>query len=193
MMPTSSRLATPLIAALSLVGLLGLAPGARAQGGETITATAQVTRGDGVTSTAEVSVVVDQFSSDSDRDAITAALKSGGTEGVRRLLLVRPSMGSLKVGTSSTVIKYVYARPTPTGRLITVVTGSPIGFVGAGTPGGTQSGSYLGLVILEVMSSGPGHGELVPAAKVRLDDQGAVVTEDYGGTDVVKLTNVIKK
>ena len=56
-----------------------------------------------------------------------------------------------------------------------------------------KSGYDLGLVILDVPASGPGHGELVPAAKVRLDDQGAVVTEDYGGTDIVKLTNVLKK
>jgi hypothetical protein len=54
------------------------------------------------------------------------------------------------------------------------------------------TGYDLGLVMLQVASSGPGHGELVPATKVKMDSQGAVVTEDYSG-EVVQLSNVVKK
>jgi len=73
------------------------------------------------------------------------------------------------------------------------VTGSPIAFIGAAAPGAKpRAGFDLGLVILEVMASGPGRGELVPATKVRLDDKGAIVTEGYSD-DVVQLSNVMGK
>lgn len=38
----------------------------------------------------------------------------------------------------------------------------------------------------------PGHGELVPVAKVRLDEQGAIVIEDYSA-DLVPLSNLVGK
>jgi hypothetical protein len=116
-----------------------------------------------------------------------------GTEGVKRLLVTRPPIGTVKVGNQQTPIKYIYARTTGGGRLITAVTGSPIAFIGAAAPGAPpRAGFDLGLVILEVMASGPGHGELVPAAKVRLNEQGGIVTDDYSG-EVVRLTNVMGK
>jgi hypothetical protein len=140
-----------------------------------------------------VSVIIDRFSTDAERDAVMAALKKGGTDAVRSLLLTSSPIGSLKVGSQLTVIKFVYARTTAEGRLITAVTGSPIAFLGAGAPGAKpKDGFYLGLVILQLVTSGGGHGELMPATKVRLNDQGAIVTEDYSG-DVVQLSNVVGK
>ncbi len=38
----------------------------------------------------------------------------------------------------------------------------------------------------------PGHGEFVPAAKVSLNEQGAIVSEDYSD-DLVRLSNVVGK
>jgi len=178
---------------ICIAALLGLVPFARAQAAEVFTAMAQVKSAGGVAATAPVSVAVDRFSTDADRDEIMAALKKGGTEAVRLLLLPRPPIGTLKVGNELTALKYIYARKTPGGRLITAVSGSPIAFVGAGVPGAKpKTGFDLGLVILEVTASGPGHGELVPATKVHLDDKGAIVTEDYSG-EVVKLSNVTGK
>jgi hypothetical protein len=46
--------------------------------------------------------------------------------------------------------------------------------------------------MLVVPSTGAGHGELMPATKVRLDANGAVVTDGYTD-EVVQLTNVIGK
>jgi len=63
----------------------------------------------------------------------------------------------------------------------------------AGLPGAApKAGFDLGVVMLEVATTGPGHGTLVPATKVRMDEGGAIVTEDYGA-DVVRLTNVVGK
>jgi hypothetical protein len=171
--------------------MLCLVPQARAQAGAKFTAAAKVTTKAGVTSTAPVAVTVDRFSTDADRDAVMAALKKGGSDSVRSLLLTRPSIGTVKVGTSTTAIKYVYERAMPDGRLVTAVTSSAIGFTGAGAPGARpKSGVYLGLVILVVPTTGAGHGELAPATKVRLDDKGAIVTDGYSD-DVVQLTDVV--
>jgi hypothetical protein len=46
---------------------------------------------------------------------------------------------------------------------------------------------------LEIFDTGAGRGELVPAARVRIDEHGAVVTEAYNSEEVVRLTNVAGK
>jgi hypothetical protein len=178
---------------IGLVVLLSLVAIPRAQA-ETITATAKVKNAGGVEASAPVSVTLDRYSTDAERDKVLATLKQGGTAGVRALLLTSSPLGSVRVGTVNTVIKFAYSRTTPDGRLVTVVTGSPIAFVGAGLPGAPPKTGYdLGLLALSLVTAGPGHGELTPAAKVRLNDQGAIVTEDYGGELVVQLSNVVGK
>ena len=178
---------------LGVAALIALASFARAEASETITATAHVAGGSGAQASAPVRVVVDRLSTDAERDELMAALKKGGTAGVRALLSARDQIGSLHVGATQTPIKYVYARPMGDGRLITVMTATPIAFLGAGLPASKPTAGFeLGLVLLEVAASRPGSGELVPAAKVRVNDQGGIVTEDYSA-DVVKLSNVVGK
>jgi len=177
---------------LACVALLGLAH-VRATASETITAMARVKSAAGADASAPVSVVVDRFSTDGERDELMAALKKGGTAAVRDLLAGRAQIGSVQVGGTNTAIKYVYARAMGDGRLITAVTGSPIAFIGAGLPGAKPTTGFdLGLVLLEVAASGPGRGEIVPAAKIKLNDQGAIVTDDYS-SEVVQLSNVVRK
>jgi len=177
----------------SIIGLIALSTLAVAAAGETFTATAQVKSAGGVTASAPVTVSIDRLSTDADRDSLIAAVKKGGTDSARALLLPRPPIGTVKVGANSTAIKYAYARPGAGGRVITIVTGSPIAYVGASVPGApAKSGFYLGLLVLDVPASGPGHGELSGAAKVTVNDQGAIVTQDYSG-EVVQLQNVTGK
>jgi hypothetical protein len=188
-----SRLAVARVRPIAVVALVCLAPLARAQASETISATAHVTSAGGVAATAPVRVVVDRFSTDAERTDVLTALQRDGTEGVRALLATRAAIGSVTVGASVATVKYAYARTTPDGRLITVVTDKPIAFVGAGRPGAkARSGFDLGLVLLEVSAAQPGRGTLLPATKIRLDPQGAIVTDDYSA-DVVQLSNVIGK
>lgn len=188
-----TRLAISGIQSICVAALLCLVAFVRVEASETITATATVTTRSGVTSTAPLTVIIDRFSTDSDRDEILAAIKSGGTDAVRNLLLPRGPIGSVIVGTAATSIKYAYERVTPEGRLITVVTATPMAYVGGSVPGApVKYGLYVGLVMLEVKTAGAGHGELAPATKIRLDAQGAIVTEDYSD-DVVQLSNVVGK
>jgi hypothetical protein len=163
------------------------------QGGETIAAEARVKSAGGVSATAPVTVTVKRYSSDADRDALLAALKKNGSAEARQWLQKQADLGTVQVGARQTPIKYAYARSTGGGRLITLVTADAIAFIGAGLPEAKpKAGFDLGLVMLETMASGPGRGELVPATKIRLNAEGAIVTEDYSG-EVVTLANVLKK
>jgi hypothetical protein len=156
---------------------------------ERFTATAAVKSASGGAATAPLTIVVDKFSTDAERESLLKALKEGGTAG-RDLLARRPAVGSLQIGTRSTSIKYAYAVSTGDRRLITVVTGSPIVLDGAGRAApAAQSGFDLGLVLLDLPSSGAGTGDLVPATKIRVEQDNTIVTED-ASPDLVKLTNV---
>jgi len=159
---------------------------------ETYTADASVKRANGSQASAKLTAAVRSWASDAERDALVAAVKQGGTA-ARDFLAKRADAGTIQVGADPTPIKYAYARSVGSGRLITLVTAQPIHYVGGDAPGAKPKAGYdLGLVLLQVDGSAPGTGEVAPAAKVKVDDKGAIVTEDYGA-DAVRLTNVVKK
>ena len=67
------------------------------------------------------------------------------------------------------------------------MTAVPIAIAGGAT---SVAGFDLGLVLLDVDGSGAGRGDLVPATKIHVNDDGAFETEDYNGV-VVHLSNVV--
>ena len=175
-------------AALVSANTLALAQGR----GESYAADATVKRANGSTASAKLTATIESFATDAERDALIAAVGKGGAA-ARDLLASRKDAGSIQVGTSTTPVKYAYARTTASGRLITLVTAQPIHFVGGDLPDAKPKAGYdLGLVLLDVNGSKPGTGEVAPAAKVKVDAQKAIVTEDYGA-DAVRLSNVVKK
>ncbi len=179
------------VCAPAAAGLLILASAARA--GETFTATAVVTGPAGGKATAPVTFVVERFATDAERDALFAALRTGGTPAAHELLSGCDNFGSVQIGGHTTPIKYANQRSLGSGRLITIVTAEPVLFLGAGLPEAKPKAEYqLALAVFEANAAGTGQGELTPAAKVRVDDKDAIVTEDYGA-EVIRLTNVVKK
>jgi len=136
-----------------------------------------------------LTVVVQRYTSDGKRKTLIEALKKGGTPAARALLAKEPDVGTIQIGDRRTALKYVYARKTLTGRQITAVTAQPIALAAGGPP---AAGFDLGLVLLDVDGSGTGRGDLVPATKIRVNDDGAFETEDYNGV-VVHLSNVVAK
>jgi hypothetical protein len=154
---------------------------------DTFTAAAAVTSGDAAN--VPLTIVVQRYTSDGKRKILVDALKKDGTQAARALLARERDVGSVQIGDRRTPIKYVYARETLTGRQVTAVTAQPIAFAGVVTP---AAGFDLGLVILDVDASGTGRGDLVPATKIRVNDEGAFETEDYNGV-VVRLSNVAAK
>src|SRR5262245_17618407 len=153
---------------------------------DTFTAAAAITSGG---TTAPLTVVVQRYTSDRDRKALIEALKKGGTEAARALLVKGRDVGTVQLGDRQTAIKHGEPRKTLPGRKATPVTAEPIAVAGAAPP---AAGFNLGLVLLDLDASGPGHGDLVPATKIRVNEEGAFETEDYNGV-VLRLANVVAK
>jgi hypothetical protein len=160
--------------------------------GDTFTADAAVTRANGQKTSARLTATVQSFATDAERDALIAAVRKGGTA-ARDLLASRKDVGAIEVGSAKTPIKYAYSRSTGSGQLITVVTAVPIHFVGGDLPDAKPKAGYdFGLVLFDVDASKGGSGEVAPAAKIAVDDKGAIVTQDYGA-EVVRLSNVVRR
>jgi len=158
---------------------------------ETFSATATVKGPEG-TVTAPVIVVIERYTTDGERSAAVDALKAGGTTALRQALEKMPAIGHIEVGQRKNPIKYAYARPVGSGRMVTVISDKPIGYLGEKLPNPKPKAGYdVAFALLNLSASGKGSGELGPAAKVKIDG-GAVVTEDYGA-EVVTLTDIERK
>ena len=181
----SHDLVIPRRAGLACVLSLACAASIAQAQAETFTAAAAGTGG--AASGAPVSVVVLRYTSDGTRKTLIEALKNGATPAARALLAKEPDVGSVQIGDRRTALKYVYTRETATGRQITAVTAVPIAIAGGAT---SVAGFDLGLVLLDVDGSGAGRGDLVPATKIHVNDDGAFETEDYNGV-VVHLSTVV--
>jgi hypothetical protein len=77
--------------------------------------------------------------------------------------------------------------------MVTLVTAKPLGFIGGNAANAKSKDGYgLGIALLILDGSGKGDGEVSPAARVKVDANGAIVTSDYAH-EVVRLTDVSKK
>jgi hypothetical protein len=165
--------------------------GAMQAGGETFSATASVAS---PTAKAEVKVTIriDRFVSDAERDAILAVVKGNNPAATQRALNAAADIGYIEIATRRTPIKYAYARATGDGRLLTVVTARPVLLVGASVPGARPpEGFELALALLILDGQNKGDGEIAPAARVKMNDTGALVTDDYAH-ETVRLTGIAR-
>jgi hypothetical protein len=154
-----------------------VAPAAR----ETCVATASVKTGAGRAS-APFSVTITRYADAVEREALLGALRTGGPEAARAALAKFKDAGVVQLGAHTVAVKFAGERPTASGRLVTIVTAEPILFLGAGLPEARPRAGYdVAVAILDLNASG-GFGELAPAAKLGLDDGGALHITDYGDT-----------
>ncbi len=153
---------------------------------ETFTATASVQVG-GKSATEPVRITINGYISEAVREAVIKALKAGGTPAARQALETLKDLGTIEVLGRSTPIKYAYSRSSGpgAGRIITLVTAQPIHFVKAGTAADKPKAGYeVALALLILDTNEAGDGEMAPAAKIKLDDAGALLVDDYGGAKV---------
>jgi hypothetical protein len=168
----------------------GLSLGAQGAGA-TFKATASV-KSPGKSASVPVTIRIDRFVSDADRDKVVASLKGAQGE-TRKTLAAMADVGYIAIGERRTPVKYAYARSTGGGRLVTVVTAQPIYYLGGAEPNAKPKEGYdLALALLVLDGQDTGDGELAPAVKLKVDAAGAIVTDDYG-SEVVRLTKVAKK
>ena len=174
-----------IVVAISLAAAFVVA--ALTQSPETFTATATVRQGT-TSASADVSVRIDRYATPDDRAALLKTVRAGSAA-VQKALSAHPDAGYIQVGDRRTPLKYAWKHTGTGGQLITVATAEPILHLGATRPNAApKSGFDVAIALLDVNS---GTGELAPAAKVGLDDSGAVRVEDYGAT-VVWLSKIVR-
>jgi hypothetical protein len=175
----------------TMLGVVIATAALAAQGANlTFTATASVSA-PGKKASVPVTIHIDNFISDADRDKVAAAVKANDQPGTTKVLASLPDLGYITLGEKRTPLKYAYARPTGSGRLITVVTAQPLFFIGGAEKNAKPKTGYdLGLALLVLDGNDAGDGELAPAVRVKVEN-GAIVTDDYG-SEKVRLVKVAK-
>jgi len=158
---------------------------------QTFKATATV-KSPGKSASVPVTVHIDHFISDADRDKVVAAVKGQKAGEPHKTLAALPDLGYIALGETRTPLKYAYARSTGAGRLITVVTAKAIYYIGGRDPDAKPKEGYdMALALLVLDGNDTGDGEFAPAVKLKLDANGAIVTQDYG-SEVVRLEKIAK-
>jgi len=176
----------------TMIGVLLAAAGLSAQAPAALTFTATATvKSPGKNASVPVTIRIDKFIADADRDAVLATLKGTDTAATQAALARLDDLGYIALGERRTPIKYAYARQTGDGRLITVVTAKAILYLGGSEPDAKPKQGYdLALALLVLDGHDTGDGELAPAVKVKLD-KGAIVTDEYG-SEVVRLVKIAR-
>jgi hypothetical protein len=157
-------------------------------------ATASVKSAAGASMTVPVVVSINRWTADAEREKALAALRSGGSSAFQKLVAGMPEAGQIQVGQITAPLRYARMLPVAGGTLVTVVTAQPIYHLGAGAADAKPKAGYdVAVATFQVDAAGKGtFGDLAPAAKVKVDDKGAIVIEDYGA-EVVTLKDISKK
>ena len=158
---------------------------------ETFTANAQAL-GRNAGASAEVTIQIDQYTSESDRATIQEALRVGGFPGFLPALRSAPEVGWVEMNGRKTKVRWARQQPTDKGRTITIVTESPLAFVGgAAVDAKPRKGYEVAVIQLEVDQIGLGMGSMAAAARVRPGGATGVQIDDYA-ENPIKLVTVRK-
>jgi hypothetical protein len=158
---------------------------------ETFVATAQATNA-GATASATVTIQINRYTSETDRTRITEALRTGGYPGFLPALRRAQDVGYIEVNDKRTIVRWARQQPTEKGRTISVITESPLLFLGGASPNAKPREGYeVAVILFDVDTVGLGAGTMAAAARVRPGGETGVQIDDYADTPI-KLTTVRK-
>jgi hypothetical protein len=178
------RLATALFAAASLS--VGLAAQSNAPG-ERFTATAMdMDRG----TTTQLQIVVDRWSSQTQRTKLLDELTKKGPEKLLDALQDQPKVGYIRSSTSlGWDLRYAYKTPGEDGgERVVLVTDRPIAFWETANDSRTLDYPFT-VIEIRMPHDGEGQGMLSIAAKIARDKKGDITIENWG-TQPIRLTQV---
>jgi hypothetical protein len=177
-------------ALLSFAALIAVAGLTSAQGAERFSATAAIKTAAGAQATAPVVIEITRKMTQQEADKMTSAFAAGGVAALRKALTGVAPTGSIQIGNGKpTPTRLTLERPSDRGRLLTIVTDTPLALLGAGLPNAKPTQGFdFGIVDLTVDAQGSGSGTMSPAAKVTVK-QGVFVVDEYSG-ELVRLTDV---
>ena len=157
---------------------------------ETFVAKAETRTGDTAVGSAPITIQVDRYSKDTDVKAMEEALRTGGYPGFLTALRKAPTVGYVEAGARKFPVRWARQVPDGDGRTISVVTDTPIYFVGGGRPDAKPRAGYeLAVLQLKMDSSGIGEGSLAAAARVKPGGETGVRIDNYAD-EPIKLVSV---
>ena len=145
---------------------------------ETIDATAMGTSTQ-MGKTVSVKVIINQFSTQADRQVLVDAFKKGQSQGLVKALEDMKPVGRIAItGTVGTDLAYIALIPSPTGRKIRFATNRPIRFAKAYNAGpSTAFNLTAGEFDLNDSDKNKSAGVLYPAAQLIINKQGQLQFE----------------
>ena len=177
----------------TITGFLLLALAGSASAAETFTATAEAKNAAGAARTVPVTISYTALSTTAERDALFGALKTGGHEAAKKVLAGMKDIGTIEGPKKKVAVKYAFARPVGSGRLVTIIAAEPMNAIKSDlstTP--PKPGYDITIAILVLDAGDKGTGEFTPAAKMKMREDGAITTED-SSTEMIWLKGVAKK
>jgi hypothetical protein len=143
-------------------------------------------------SAASMKLQLDRYMADSDRAAVTEALKTGGSGAFLEALRKAPGLGKLTAGNQTFTVRWATQTPIKNGRTIVVVTDSPVFFLGGGELDAKPREGYdVGVLRFDFDDAGLGFGTMAPAARVKPGGLTGVQVDDYGRQPAkVRITKV---
>jgi len=162
----------------------------QAQGRMTIQATAMGTSTQ-MGKVIDVNIIIEQFSTPDDREALIDAFARGGQDGLVRVLEDMKPKGRVRFasGGVGNEVKYIIELPSENGRRLRLVTDRNLAF--GELYQGTRSADYsVGAIDLVLTPDGKGSGTVLPACKLTVDKKKKQIEiETY--QNPWKLTNLM--
>jgi hypothetical protein len=157
---------------------------------ETFVAKAEAKSGATAVASAPLTVQIDSYTKDADRQVMEEALRVGGYPGFLTALRKAPQVGYVQAGDKKFTIRWARQVPDGQNRTISIVTDAPIFFIGGGSPDAKPRAGYeLAVLQLKMDSSGIGEGTMAAAARVKPGGETGVVIDQYADQPI-KLVSV---
>jgi hypothetical protein len=138
-------------------------------------------------------VQIDRYTPEHELTKMTDGLKYNGYPGFLKALREAPAVGSIEAAGEKFQIRWVRSVPSATGRTISIVTDTPVFFVGAGKKGAKSTAGYECAVMqLMLDKAGKGTGTMAAAARVKPGGETGVRIDNYAETPM-KLTATPRK
>lgn len=128
----------------------------------------------------QVTIYINDYSSDAEAAQLAGAFADGGSRALFKVLTKLKDKGRVApTGSTGYQVRFIRSTQTPTGRKIVMLTDRPISFLERYY--GTRSSDYeYGLVELNINDDGKGEGTLIWAAKVKGISGNQIDVENFG-------------
>lgn len=178
------------VSALALAAALAAPQAAPPAGPETFDVVATVTPSGSAKGsvTANIAVTLERYTPEHERTKMTDGLKYNGYPGFLNALRDAPQVGTLEVAGQTFAIRWAHQVPSDGGRIVTLVTDTPVFFVGGGRKDAKPKAGYeVAVMQLVLDKAGKGEGTMAAAARVKPGGETGVRIDNYADKPV-KLT-----